>query len=116
LQAYGVSFESLPEQDRARILEALQQMSRDAQGNLDTPGDGGNAANANSANSNGNSNTNSNSNNSRVTRNVKGQKEITIELAALQGKGYPAAVGMEDTGEKKGGAPKAAKTGTRKRG
>ena len=31
---------------------------------------------------------------SRVTRNIKGAKEIVIEIAALRGKGYPAPVNI----------------------
>jgi len=30
----------------------------------------------------------------KVTRNVKGQKEVTFELAELRGKGYPAPVNL----------------------
>jgi hypothetical protein len=33
----------------------------------------------------------------KVTRTIKGQKEIVIEIAALRGKGYPAPVAL-DTG------------------
>jgi lipoprotein-anchoring transpeptidase ErfK/SrfK len=105
LDAHGVSFDQLDAQTRARIADALRQMARDALGN---PAEGGgtqvaNAAkpasnkNANSSNknadsSNGNANKSSNEG-GHVTRNVKGQKEITIEIAALKGKGYPVPVG-----------------------
>ena len=34
------------------------------------------------------------SNSSKVTRNVKGQKEIVVDVAALRGKGYPAPVNI----------------------
>ena len=108
LEAHGVAFDSLSEQDRTRILEALRQMSRDAQGNANTNSNSN--ANANNANANSNANVknaNGNSNQSaggdRVTRTIKGAKEVTIELAALAGKGYPAAIGM-DTGAAKGKA------------
>jgi lipoprotein-anchoring transpeptidase ErfK/SrfK len=104
LEAHGVAFDSLSEQERTRILEALRQMSRDAQGNADTNANSNtntsntnaNNANANNANAkNANSNSNQNAGGDRVTRNIKGAKEVTIELAALAGKGYPAAIGME---------------------
>ncbi|HVF54993.1 MAG TPA: hypothetical protein VM934_02520, partial [Pyrinomonadaceae bacterium] len=105
LQVHGVSLEQLNEQERAQITQALQQMARDPQGN---PVDG--VPNAN-GNSNGNANANNNASSAsankkgnsnkkdgdRVTRTIKGQKEIVIEIAALQGKGYPAPVNL-DTG------------------
>ena len=44
-------------------------------------------------------NTNSNSSNAnssgRVTRDIKGKKELVFEIAELRGKGYPAPVNME---------------------
>jgi lipoprotein-anchoring transpeptidase ErfK/SrfK len=83
LDSYGVAWESLAESDRGRMLDALDQMAVDAKGDAVEPG------------SNANSNTNSNKNTSgKVTRNVKGQKEVVVELAALQGKGYPAPVDL----------------------
>jgi hypothetical protein len=35
-----------------------------------------------------------------VTRTVKGQKEIVIQIAALRGKGYPAPVALDTGGAK----------------
>ncbi|HEX8163525.1 MAG TPA: L,D-transpeptidase family protein [Pyrinomonadaceae bacterium] len=115
LQAHGVSLDQLSEQERAQALDAVRQMARDATGN---PADGGgterpdanaNAANANAANRNANAakgaankNENKSANKNEngagaaaphVTRNVKGQREIVIEIAALKGKGYPVPVG-----------------------
>lgn len=123
LEAYGVSFDSLSEQDRTRILEALRQMSRDAQGNTDTTGNSNsnntnapanNAnGNANNANKNSNRNANQSAGGEQVTRNIKGAKEVTIELAALAGKGYPAAIGM-DAGAAKGKTATAGGRGKRK--
>lgn len=117
LEVYGVSFDSLSEQDRTRILEAVRQMSRDAQGNTDTNSNNNSNANADNANGNaaGNANKNSNRNanqaagGEQVTRNIKGAKEVTIELAALAGKGYPAAIGMETGAAPKGKAATAGK-------
>ena len=83
LDSYGVAWESLAEGDRTKMLDALDQMAVDAKGDAVEPG------------SNVNSNTNSNKNTSgKVTRNVKGKKEIVVEVAALQGKGYPAPVDL----------------------
>lgn len=74
LAAYGVTIEELNEQELAQTLEGLKQMSRDASGRTTAPGQ---------ANSNRNSS-------GRVTRTIKGEKEVAVEVAALKGKGYPA--------------------------
>jgi hypothetical protein len=127
LEANGVSLDSLSEPERARVLDALKQMARDAKGNLadGSPDAMTDAANKNAnknANDNANKNTNKNANSNankgadaeggKVTRTVKGQKEIVIELAALKGKGYPSPVAL-DSG---GGAAKAAGAKKGKRG
>jgi len=115
LSANGVSFDTLSEAERAQVLGALRQMARDAKGN---PADGtpdaspsatpeANNKNANNKNAGKNANDNANkktdAESGKVTRTVKGQKEIVIELAALRGKGYPAPVALDT-----GGAGKAA--------
>ena len=88
LDAYGVSLDSLNADERDKIMQGLKQMANDAQGNPV----------AQNANSNASSNANSagnkpaNSNSDKVTKNIKGKKEVTFQLAALQGKGYPAPV------------------------
>ncbi|HEX8476392.1 MAG TPA: L,D-transpeptidase [Pyrinomonadaceae bacterium] len=105
LEAHGVSFDQLSEQERAQVLKALKQMARDATGrptdaNAATPTPTPSPAkNANSKNAN------SNTGGERVTRNIKGQKEIVIEIAALRGKGYPAPVGIEGGGTQQKSAP-----------
>ncbi|MEJ7849688.1 MAG: L,D-transpeptidase [Pyrinomonadaceae bacterium] len=84
LQSFGVSFDGMDQAQKEKILAGLKQMAIDAQGD---PVDSSAAANSNS---------NSNSNNDgKVTRNIKGKKEISFELPQLKGKGYPAAVGMK---------------------
>ncbi|MBA3804841.1 MAG: L,D-transpeptidase [Acidobacteria bacterium] len=98
LEAYGVSIDQLSEQERAKVMDALKQMSRDATGKLDepTPSASPNAAatsrngNSGTANKNENKNTTAAARGNQVTRTVKGQKEIVVEIAALKGKGYPA--------------------------
>ncbi|MDT7543071.1 MAG: L,D-transpeptidase ErfK/SrfK [Acidobacteriota bacterium] len=113
LDAHGVSFDQLSDQQRAQLTDALKQMARDALGHP-AEGDGTESMNASASNKNGNasnasanaSNKNSNASNksdknankadaqgAHVTRNVKGQKEIVVEIEALRGKGYPAPVG-----------------------
>jgi lipoprotein-anchoring transpeptidase ErfK/SrfK len=107
LTANGVSLDSLSEAERAQVLDALRQMARDAKGN---PTDGTPDASptatpdANNKNANKNANRKADAEGGKVTRTVKGRKEIVIELAALRGKGYPAPVAL-DAG---GGAGKAA--------
>jgi lipoprotein-anchoring transpeptidase ErfK/SrfK len=122
LQAHGLTLEQLAEHERAQALEAVRQMAFDATGEpaagdgvdnsnvVDKPANG----NANNSNSNANTkNTNTKNTNTRrassqpaerVTRTVKGQKEITIDIAALQGKGYPVPVNLNppEQPEKKG--------------
>src|SRR5690606_5542594 len=77
LQAHDVSFDSLQTADKDRILAALKKMAVDA---------GGDPVEEN-ADSNSNAKPNTSE---KVTRNIKGEKRITIELAELRGKGYPA--------------------------
>jgi lipoprotein-anchoring transpeptidase ErfK/SrfK len=103
LDAHGVAYDSFSEQERQQITQALNDMNKDAQGNLivenveTAPAGSGlaNSANSNSANSGGNTNSqnkNANTDGGKVTRNVKGKKEVVLQLAQLQGKGYPAPV------------------------
>ncbi len=99
LQANGVSFDSLSEQERAQITTALQQMARDAEGNAADPSTAAqplSQSNGNSAAQKSNQNSNAKV---KETKTVKGQKEVVIELAALRGKGYPAPVDL-NTGAK----------------
>lgn len=88
LQVYGVSLDSIPAADRDKILQGLNQMAIDATGN---------PVEVSNADSNGNTNeTNvAKSKNGSVTRNIKGVKEVSFDVAALQGKGYPAPVGVK---------------------
>jgi hypothetical protein len=117
LEANGVSFDSLTEAERTKVLDALRQMARDATGK---PADGqpnaSPSATTEAANKNSNKNANANkktdAESGKVTRTIKGQKEIVIEIAALKGKGYPAPVAL-DTG---GGAAKPASEKKAKRG
>jgi lipoprotein-anchoring transpeptidase ErfK/SrfK len=74
LETFGVSFDQLSESDKTKLRDAIIRMAVDAQGNIVTDTGNNNSANMNAKN---------------VTRNIKGQKEIVVEIAALQGKGYP---------------------------
>ncbi len=112
LEAHGVSLDQLSEGERTQVTRALTQMARDASGNPTdgalnaTPGASPVASPTNVANKN----TNTQQQGERVTRGVKGQKEVVIEIAALAGKGYPAPVGGEFKSaqpQKKSGAARA---------
>ncbi len=98
-EAYGVSFDSLQEDNRKKILQGLEQMAYDATGkpidaevNLQANGNMKNGANDNSKTK---TNTNSkNADDGKVTRNIKGKKEVSFDLAELKGKGYPSPIGI----------------------
>jgi len=111
LDAYGVSYDSLSETERQKITAALLAMNKDAQGNLiveniemgaNTSANNTNSMNRNSSSANQNSNSqskNSNADDGKVTRDIKGKKEVIIELAQLRGKGYPAPVALNSGGK-----------------
>ena len=82
LQAHGVSMESLSEQERTALTTALQKMAVDAGGQKVTEP-------SPEANSNSNKNTSG-----KVTRNIKGEKSVTVDIASLRGKGYPSPVNL----------------------
>ena len=96
LQANGLTLEQLSEAERAQVMEALKQMSRDATGKPATGESNNNAAKK------------SNNNSNRVTSTIKGQKEMVVEIAALAGKGYPAPVNLDAGGSKPEASSKAA--------
>ncbi len=102
LETYGVTLEQLSEQERAQVLNALKEMSRDAAGKSEETKPASNAGGASTESTQDKKASNKNENkkaaeDGKVTRAVKGKKEIVIEISALKGKGYPAAVEM-DTG------------------
>ena len=115
LSAYCVTLEQLSEQERAEVLKALEEMSRDASGKSDEVKANGNSGSASAQPSenkaaNRNANKKAAATSGKVTTTVKGRKEIVIEIGALKGKGYPAPVDL-DTGS---GAKKAAATSSPK--
>ncbi|HEX5708190.1 MAG TPA: L,D-transpeptidase [Pyrinomonadaceae bacterium] len=87
LAAHGVAPEQLSEEERAQVTEALAEMARDAAGR---PADGEASATPTPTPASSKSN---NKGPERVTRAVKGRKEVVIKIAALAGKGYPAPAG-----------------------
>lgn len=79
LAAYGLSMNDLSPDEQAKVRQALQEMAVDATGKpVDDDGDKDQKP----------------STSSRVTRNIKGKREIVVDVAALRGKGYPAPVNI----------------------
>ena len=93
LAANGLTLEQLSEAERAQVMEALKQMSRDATGKPATGASNDNSNTAKSASKNSNAS-------GKVTSTIKGQKEIVINIASLAGKGYPAPVNLDAGGAK----------------
>jgi len=93
LAAAGVKLEDLTEDERAQVLNALAQMSGQSSARNvpagPTPSTGSASANSNSK-----------AKAAKATRIQKNQKEVVIDVAALKGKGYPAAANL-DTGSGK---------------
>jgi lipoprotein-anchoring transpeptidase ErfK/SrfK len=106
LAAYGVAFESLSESDRALALQALDQMSRNANGTKIPPATlplsvdemTNPAPSAAPIKSGPPKSGKKKSGSGRTTRQIKGEKEKVIEIPALAGKGYAAPVEL-DTGK-----------------
>jgi lipoprotein-anchoring transpeptidase ErfK/SrfK len=94
LEAHGVRPEQLSPAERAQVTDALQQMSRDAAAKPGQPGTGAEDHSARAEQKK------RNAANGKVTRSVRGEKEIVIEVAALAGKGYPAPVALDGGGAK----------------
>ncbi|MBI3651896.1 MAG: L,D-transpeptidase [Acidobacteria bacterium] len=95
LSKYGVRLEDLSADERTQVLTALQEMSRDAKGNL------GSAPRTDKVAATKHAKTaDKKSDSARVTRSVKGAKEVVIDIAALSGKGYPAPLALNTGGAK----------------
>jgi len=90
LEAQGVKLEDLTEEERSQVLEALEEMSRDAKGRPDQDTVATTKTTASPSASPVASPKTTAQKSGRITRNFKGKKEIVIEIAALKGKGYPA--------------------------
>lgn len=91
--AYGISFDSLPQEQKTKILEGLNQMAYNALGEK-VEADASNSNTNSNSNSNKTGNKNSNSGDGSVTKTLKGKKEIVFDIAELKGKGYPVAVNI----------------------
>ncbi len=94
LEVYGLSIDGLDPQIRSRIMAGLKEMSLDASGNqADGTSNSNSTSNTNSAGGKAGRKANDDAEAGRVTKNIKGRKEVVIKLPQLAGKGYPSPVG-----------------------
>lgn len=103
LGAYGLTPENLSESERSQVRIALDLMGRNAAGVKVPPATSTPSANAAAGPSPSATPTklrNEGSASRKVTRRIKGEKEMVIEIAALAGKDYSAPVGL-DTGKER---------------
>jgi L,D-transpeptidase ErfK/SrfK len=91
LQSYGVTLDQLSEPKRAEVTRALGQMARDAGGK---PVPDASASSRKGDKSKQESKAN-NIASGKVTRTIKGSKEVVVQIPALVGKGYPAPVDLD---------------------
>jgi lipoprotein-anchoring transpeptidase ErfK/SrfK len=90
LSVYNVAYNSLTEAEKGDLNNGLEEMNRDSKGNAvdsDQPSEKGVAASKVARSKQG-----------KTTTKVKGEKEVIVAVAALQGKGYPAPADLQ-TGE-----------------
>ena len=85
LDSYGVSLNDLDPVLRQKILAGLASMAVDAHGDPIEPNASPQTDDANKA---------ANKGDGKVTRTIKGKKEVVFEIAELSGKGYPEPVGL----------------------
>lgn len=116
LQSYGVTLDQLSDSKRAEVMRGLGQMARDAGGKPATEAPATNKSDSANGNSSALSSTSASSRKSKeeskaniasgkVTRTIKGGKEVVIEIPALLGKGYPAPVDLDAGVSPKKAAP-----------
>ncbi|MEP6568734.1 MAG: L,D-transpeptidase [Acidobacteriota bacterium] len=96
LEANGIKLEDLSEGERTQVLDALNAMSRHPL--KSTAGGKSAIAAAPSPSPTGATSMTDNAGKKAATRKpiTKNQKEVVIEVAALKGKGYPAAVNLDN--------------------
>lgn len=93
LSLYGVNYDKLSQQEKTDLTDALDEMNRDPRGNVIAadsipPSKNGVAASKVARSKNG-----------KVTSKLKGEKEASVIIAALHGKGYPEPVNLSTGSE-----------------
>ena len=121
LEQYGMSFDQLSEPKRAEVTLALGQMARDAGGKPATEAAAANRSDSAKSNSSSAALTSASSRKGdkskeeskasniasrKVTRTIKGGKEVVVEIPALLGRGYPAPVDLDTGVASKKAAPR----------
>ncbi|MEK6286212.1 MAG: L,D-transpeptidase [Acidobacteriota bacterium] len=121
LQSYGVTLDQLSDSKRAEVTRALGQMARDAGGKPVPDATATNKSDSAKGNSSAAPSTSSSSrkgdksreeskaNNvasGKVTRTIKGGKEVVVAIPALLGKGYPGPVDLNAGVASKKAAPR----------
>jgi hypothetical protein len=121
LHLYGVTLDQLSDSKRAEVMRALGQMARDAGGKPATDvtttkrtdsakGNSSAAPSTSPASRKGDKSKEepkaNNIANGKVTRTIKGGKEVVIEIPELLGKGYPAPVDLDAGVASKKAAPR----------
>jgi lipoprotein-anchoring transpeptidase ErfK/SrfK len=91
LAAYGLTIDQLSPDERTQVEQALEEMARGPSG----------ALTATTTTQEKEERKQRNIARGKLTRTVKGQKEIAIKIAALEGKGYPAPGGINTGGAKR---------------
>jgi lipoprotein-anchoring transpeptidase ErfK/SrfK len=81
LESFGVDFATLSKEQQTAMLDGLKQMAVDASGSPVDEDD-----------SNVNSKSKDSNPKGKITRNIKGKKDISFDLPQLKGKGYPAPI------------------------
>jgi len=95
LQSYGVSLSQLSESEHEDLMNALDQMARDATGKPAIGSSNSNGQTSQQKSRRGEQKTDRS--NGKVTRTIRGEKMAVIQMPVLAGKGYPAPVDL-DTG------------------
>jgi hypothetical protein len=90
-------------------MSGLSEMSRDARGRIDIPEqkNGGASGAASSKTDSAKKEKQTADSRGRVTRTIKGQKDVVVVIAALEGKGYPAPVDLDAGAKPKPGRRRA---------
>jgi lipoprotein-anchoring transpeptidase ErfK/SrfK len=110
LLQYGVTLDQLSDGKRAEVMRALGQMARDAGGKPATEATASTLSSKSASSRKGDKSKEQAAANNiasgKVTRTIKGAKEVVVQIPALLGKGYPAPVDLDSGVAAKKAAPR----------